>query len=390
VRRILRAKLCLALDTDPPVKAPDRLETPEHLALARQVEREAIVLLKNERAALPLDRAAVRTIAVTGPFADVANIGDTGSSNVNPTHVVTPLEGLEANAGGVAVEHVVGDVHTPENAGALADADAAIVVVGLNSQDEGENLVSGGDRETLALHPDQEELIRAVAAVNPRTIVVLEGGSAITVESWIDDVPGLVMAWYPGQQGGHAIAEVLFGDVNPSGKLPISVPRAESDLPEFVSDPARLEVTYGYEHGYRWLDRRGTEPHFPFGFGGSYTTFALSELRIADTEIARDGTLEVRAAVQNTGSVAGTEVVQLYVGYPESAVARDVKNLHAFARVALDPGETRTVTLRVPVSDLAYWDEASGAFVVEPARYDVLVGSSSRDLPLTGSFRVKS
>jgi beta-glucosidase len=390
VRRILRAKLCLSLDTDPPVKAPDQLETPAHLALARQVEREAIVLLKNERAALPLDRAAVRTIAVTGPFADVANIGDTGSSNVNPTHVVTPLEGLLANAGGVAIQHVTGDVRTPENAGALAGADAAVVVVGLDSQDEGESIVSGGDRDTLALHADQEELIRAVAAVNPRTIVVLEGGSAITVESWIDGVAGLVMAWYPGQEGGHAIAEVLFGDVNPSGKLPISVPRAESDLPEFVSDPARLEVTYGYEHGYRWLDRHSTEPRFPFGFGGSYTTFALSNLQIANAAIARDGTLEVRADVQNTGAVSGTEIVQLYVGYPDSAVARDVKTLRAFARAELAPGETRTVTLRVPAADLAYWDESTGGFLVEPVRYDILVGSSSRDLPLTGSFRIKS
>ncbi|MBY0278345.1 glycoside hydrolase family 3 C-terminal domain-containing protein [Candidatus Binatia bacterium] len=389
VRRIVRAKLCLALDSDPPVKAPDQLETPAHLALARQVEREAIVLLKNERAALPLDRATVRTIAVTGPLADRANIGDTGSSAVNPTSVVTPLAGLLANAGGVAVQHVVGDVSTPENAGTLADADAAVVVVGLTTLDEGENIASAGDRKTLALHAEDEDLIRTVAAANPRTIVVLEGGSAITVESWIDRVAGLVMAWYPGQEGGHAIAEVLFGDVDPSGKLPLSVPRAESDLPEFVSDSARLEVTYGYDHGYRWLDHRGIEPRFPFGFGGSYTSFALANLAIAKPTLGPDDTLQVTVDVTNTGTRAGDEVVQLYVGYPGSAVARDVRTLRAFARVHLAAGETATVPLRVPVRDLAYWDVASGTWVVEPLRYDVNVGTSSRDLPLAGSFTVR-
>ena len=389
VRRTLRARFCLELDRDPPVPAPDRIETPEHLALARQVAREAIVLLKNADRALPLDRGSVRSIAVAGPLADRANIGDTGSSAVHPTSVVTPLAGLLAHADGVEVRSVTGDARTPENASALADADAAVVVVGLTTEDEGENLVSAGDRSTLALRAEQEELIRAVAAVNPRTIVVLEGGSAITVEGWIDEVEGLVMAWYPGQEGGHAIAEVLFGDVNPSGKLPLTVPRAESDLPEFVSDPARLVVPYSYDHGYRWLDHRGTEPRFPFGFGGSYTTFALANLRVAEPEIAPSGTLEVRIDVTNTGAVAGAEVVQLYVGYPESAVPRDVRNLRAFARVGLAPGETRTVTLRVPAADLAYWDDASGGFVVEPVRYGIHVGSSSRDLPLSASFRIR-
>ena len=389
VRRILRAKLCLALDTDPPVADPSRIETPEHLELARQVEREAIVLLKNDGAALPLDRASVRSIAVAGPLADRANIGDTGSSAVNPSSVVTPLAGLVAHADGVAVRSVTGDVRTPENAAALADADAAVVVVGLTSADEGESLVSAGDRKTLALRAEQEELIRAVAAVNPRTVVVLEGGSAITVERWIEDVEGVVMAWYPGQTGGDAIAEVLFGDVNPSGKLPLTVPRSESDLPEFVSDPARLEVAYSYDHGYRWLDHRGVEPRFPFGFGGSYTTFAFSNLAIVKSDLGPKDTLEVAVDVTNTGARGGDEVVQLYVGSPGSRVERDVRTLRAFARVHLEAGETKTVPLRVPVADLAYYDVATGAWVVEPLRYDVQVGSSSRDLPLAGSFTAR-
>jgi beta-glucosidase len=388
VRRILRAKFCLQLDQPPP-PLPNQVETPEHTALALQVEREAIVLLKNDRAALPLDRSSVHAIAVVGPLADAANIGDTGSSNVSPSSVVTPLAGLQSHAGGVAVQAIAGDPTTPANRSAIAAADAAVVVVGLTSADEGEGLVGAGDRHQLALSADQQQLIRDVAAANARTVVVLEGGSAITVEGWIDDVPALLMAWYPGQEGGNAIAEVLFGDVNPSGKLPLTVPHSEADLPEFVSDPARLEVTYGYAHGYRYLDENGTEPRFAFGYGGSYTTFALGNLRIAKSTLAPDGTLEVSVDVTNTGAVAGDEVVQLYVAYPGSAVARDVKNLHAFQRVSLAPGETRTVPLRVPVADLAYWDVTTGAFVVEPMTYRVLVGTSSRDLPLAQSFTVR-
>ena len=390
VRRILRAKFCLQLDSDPPVPEPDVVESPAHTALTLEVEREAIVLLKNERTALPLDRGAIHSIAVAGPLADVANIGDTGSSSSKPSYVITPLAGLVARAGAVAVQQVTGDVTTPANRSTLAGADAAIVVVGLTSKDEGEGLVGAGDRHQLALSADQEQLIRDVAAANPRTIVVLEGGSAIVVENWIDNVAALVMAWYPGQEGGNAIADVLFGDVNPSGKLPLTVPRSEADLPEFVSDPNRLEVTYGYDHGYRYLDHRGTEPRFAFGYGGSYTTFAFANLALAKSDLAPTGTLEASVDVTNTGSVAGDEVVQLYVGYPASAVARDVKTLRAFARVSLAAGETKKVPLRVPVADLAYYDVATSAFVVEPIGYQVLVGSSSRDLPLGGAFTVRS
>jgi beta-glucosidase len=262
-----------------------------------------------------------------------------------------------------------------------------MIVTGFTEEDEGESLVGAGDRKTLGLPPDQERLIAETAALNDATIVVLEGGSALTVEPWIDDVEAVLMAWYPGQEGGHAIADVLFGDVNPSGRLPLTFARSGDDLPEFPND--RDEVTYGYFHGYRLLDRNGNVPRFAFGFGLGYTTYAYANLTVADATLAPGDTLEVTADVTNRGSVAGDEIVQLYVGAEASSVLRAVRDLKAFARVHLEPGETRTVPLRVPVEDLAYYDVGARAWRVEPLTYRVHVGSSSRDLPLSAAFDVR-
>jgi beta-glucosidase len=203
---------------------------------------------------------------------------------------------------------------------------------------------------------------------------------------WLDQVAAVVMAWYPGDQGGTAIADVLFGSVNPSGKLPVSFPHAESDLPSF--DDVSRAVTYGYFHGYRHLDRNGVAPLFPFGFGLSYATFQYGNLTVAPATISPWGRVRVTAEVTNAGTVAGDEVAQLYVGYGGSRVERAPRDLKAFARVHLEPGETKTVPFEVRAADVAFWDSAAGAFVVEPIAYDVAVGPSSRDLPLTGSFAV--
>ena len=217
-------------------------------------------------------------------------------------------------------------------------------------------------------------------------IVVLEGGSAITVESWVDDVDALLMAWYPGQEGGHAIADVLFGDVNPSGKLPITIPRSEDDLPPFINDD--LEVEYGYLHGYRLLDRQQTTPRYPFGFGRSYTTFAYENIAVSGDSIPPDGSVSVSLDVINTGSRAGTEIVQLYVGYDGSSVERPVRDLRGFDRVSLAAGERRRVSIELQARDLAYYDTATKTWIVEPITYLVRAGSSSRDLPLGTQFRV--
>jgi beta-glucosidase len=389
VRRILRTQLCFRLDTDPPVADPTAIATAAHADLALEVARKSLVLLRNQGGVLPLDRGALRSLVVVGALATVANIGDTGSSNVGPPHVVTALDGIRAAAGTVDVTYVSAFPLSTTDQTAIAAADAAIVVVGLTAADEGESVVGAGDRPNLALPGDQDALVTAVAALNPRTIVVLEGGSALTLP-WIDDVAATLLAWYPGQEGGRAIADVLFGDVVPSGKLPISFARREEDLPEFLNAPDQLAVTYDYWHGYRHLDRSGTAPLFPFGFGLSYTTFQYANLTLSTDSVTPAGHLRVTVDVTNIGAVAGDEIVQLYVGYEASRVPRAVNDLKAFARLHLEPGVTRTVTLGLRAADLAYWDVAAGGWTVEQIGYLVRVGPSSRELPLEGRFRVVS
>ncbi len=385
VRRILRAQLCFRLDTDPPALDPSKVETPANAAVALEVAQKSIVLLKNAGDTLPLDRTHVGSIAVVGPLAAMANLGDHGSSLAAPSSAVAPLDGIRADAGPVTVAYASTDPLSPADQAAIAAADAAVVVAGLTYADEGEGLVTIGDRVGLALPGDQDALIAAVAALNPRTIVVLEGSGALLMP-WLDDVSAVLMAWYPGQSGGTGIAQILFGDVNPSGKLPTTFPQAESDLPPF--DNTDLAVTYGYYHGYRWLDRNGVAPLFPFGIGLSYTTYAYTNLTVGPAAVSPWGRVHVTADVTNTGSVAGDEIAQLYVGYEGSRVDRAVNDLKAFARVHLEPGETQTVAFDVRARDLAFWDVTAGAWEVEPITYDVRVGPSSRDLPLTGSFAV--
>jgi beta-glucosidase len=351
VRRILRAKRCFHLDNDPPPANPALVESPEHLDLALEVAQKSIVLLKNDAAALPVDRSQVTSIVVVGDLATLANLGDNGSSDVTPSTAVSPLDGILARAGSVAVTHIAGPPLSPGDQAAVAAADAAVVVAGLTFADEGEGFVAAGDRVSLDLPGGQDQLVADVAALNARTIVVLEGSGPVTMP-WLPDVAAVMTAWYPGQQGGYAIGDVLFGDVNPSGRLPATFPVAEADLPPF--DNVSLAVTYDYLHGYRWMDDLGIDPLFPFGFGLSYTTFAYSNLTLSRTTLAPDGRLRVTADVTNTGGVAGDEVVQLYVGYQGSGVSRAVRDLKGFARVHLEPGETRTVPLVLRAADLAF------------------------------------
>jgi len=386
VRRILRAKLRFGIydgvaALDPSVE----IESAAHTALAREAEEKAIVLLKND-GALPLARATTRQIAVVGSLAGTANTGDTGSSSTRSSYVVTPLQGIRAQAGGVAVVDLSRDTLSAGDLAAVAASDAAVVVVGLTAADEGEALIGAGDRKSLDLSPAHQALVAEVAAHNPRTIVVLEGSGALVVEGFVDSVSALLMAWYPGLEGGNAIAGVLFGDVNPSGKLPVSFPRSESQLPPFVNDQS--PVTYGFLHGYRYLDSTGADPRFPFGFGLSYSTFSFGNLRLDRAAAASDGAVHATVDVTNLSGVPGDEVVQLYVSCPGSAVERAVRELKGFLRVSLGPGETRSVAMDLAVKDLAYWDTASRSFVVEPLSYTLGVGDSSRNLPLTASFQV--
>ncbi len=387
VRRILRVKIEHGL-FHPAEVSPDVVESAEHVALAREVAEKSIVLLRNEDAALPLDEAALNTVAVVGSLADQANLGDRGSSQATPSAAVTPLAGIQALVGGsVEIQHLGRDTLSSADATTIALADVAIVVVGLTNDDEGENSpVTGGDRETLGLSEEQATLVSDVAALNPRTIVVLEGGSAIAAP-WLDQVEGVIMAWYPGMEGGHAIADVLFGRTNPSGRLPFSWPVDDSQLPPFNNEAP--SVTYGYYHGYRLMDRDALEPLFPFGYGLSYTHFSYDSMVLDSAELTTADTLRVTVDLTNSGAHDGDEVVQLYVGANDSTLDRPLRELRAFARVTLEAGASTSVELAVDVTDLAYWDVSEGQWQVEPLSYTVYVGPSSRVLPLTADFEVR-
>ena len=386
VGRMVRKKLQHRLD-QPSGLDESVLANEEHLALAREVAAKGAVLLKNESNALPLLMSSVTRLAVVGALADRPNTGDSGSSNTKPSFVVTPLRGIEEAVGSnVVVDPIPTDTIETAEANRIASADAAVVVVGLTSEDEGEGLISAGDRVDLGLSPAKVQLIEDVAAENARTIVVLEGGGAITMGDWLPDVQALLMVWYPGQMGGYAIADLLFGEVNPSGKLPITFPESLDQLPPF--DNVSSEVAYGYFHGYRYLDRNGATPEFPFGFGLSYTTFSVDNLRPARGQMKRGDVARFVVDVANTGTVAGAEVVQLYVSYPGSAVERAERELKGFAKVMLEPGETQTVEIAVPINSLAYYDVGEATWMVESLDYGVHLGTSSRDLPLSATLQV--
>jgi beta-glucosidase len=237
--------------------------------------------------------------------------------------------------------------------------------------------LSGGDRERLALHPGDEALIRAIAAVNPQTVVAVMGGSGVIMEAWRECVPAILMLWYPGMEGGHALADILLGRVNPSGKLPLAIPRRVQDLPFF--DKNATEIEYDLWHGYRKLERDGNTPAFPFGFGLSYTSYRYANLRLDQDRLGPSETLTVSLDVSNTGACAGEEVVQLYVSAIGSAVERAPKELKAFTRIGVPPGETKTVQLSVPISRLAYYDETLADLIVEPLEYELFVGAHSLD-----------
>ena len=266
-----------------------------------------------------------------------------------------------------------------------ARSDAAIIVAGLTHAWESE----GFDRESMSLVGRQDELIARVAAVNPNTIVVLNVGSPVAMP-WADDVAAIVQSWYGGQEAGNALADVLFGAVNPSGKLPTTFPVRLTDNPAYINYPGengRVHYGEGIFVGYRYYDKKEVAPRFPFGHGLSYTTFAYSNLRLHGAQFGPGDEIVVSVDVTNSGERAGQEVVQLYVHDVESRLVRPLRELKAFAKVALAPGETQTVTLTLTGQSLAYYDPAVGDWMTEPGDFTVLVGSSSRDMRLTGQFK---
>jgi beta-glucosidase len=383
VMRILRQKIRFSRVGEPGRYHKEVVAGPEHQALAREAAEQSAVLLKNDpvdgRPLLPLE-ASVRRIALLGRLAHVPNTGDGGSSMVRPPQVITPLQGLKHRK--PELELACADGDDPETAARMAQtSDLAILVVGYTHTDEGEYVApvplvakgKGGDRFSLRLSQGDEELILRTVAANPRTIVVMESGSAVITEAWRERVPAILMLWYPGMQGGHALANLLFGDVNPSGKLPCAFPRSDGQLPFF--DPHADEIEYGLYHGYRLMDKQGETPAFAFGFGLSYTSFVLDRLEISQKVIGVDGSVQVRLRCRNTGQRAGAEVVQLYAGCQQSAYDRPLKELKGFQKIMLQAGEEREVIFELPARTLAVWD---GGWVVEPGSYQVWIGTSSQ------------
>lgn len=402
VRRMLRVMFTAGLFDSP--RRGGELDTQEQRALARSAATEGVVLLKNEGGMLPLGAQRIRTLAVIGPSAAIPRSGGGGSSLVTPSYVVTALDGIREAAGPrVRVEYALGaamqgedpEHETPAAVAALraeavklaARSDAVVVVVG-----NGHHLESEGfDRPSMDLPANQDELIRAVAAANPRVAVVLIVGAPVTMTQWVDRVSAVLCPWYGGQEGGHAIGDILFGLKNPSGKTPVTFPRRLEDATAYGNYPGEnLHVAYaeGIYVGYRGFEKRGVAPLFAFGHGLSYTTFEYSGLAVTPARVAPGGKVDVSLTVRNSGGRAGAEVVQLYVHDGHASVDRPPKELKGFARVELAPGESRRVTMTLDQAAMSFFDPSRNDWVAEPGTFDVLVGASSADIRLKGSFEL--
>ena len=397
VRRQLRMEFSMGWfdreQLDPSIPKDD----PENAKVALGEAREGIVLLKNEQNLLPLDRTKVKKIVLLGQNADPAVVGAGGSAFTHPFHSVSVLDGLRQSAGaGVQVVRAPwyqGQASVPaDNVADVKDADAVIVCVGFNDQrdfgpDTGgpETEGEGADR-AYALPPGEASLITSAAALNPRTVVILNAGGSVETADWIRQADALVDAFYPGQEGGKVIAEVIFGDTNPSGKLPFSWEKRWEDSAAYGNYPSAQHPsanTYkeGVFLGYRWFDSKDREPLFPFGFGLGYTSFELT-----DAKAIKGDDIAVSATVKNTGTRAGEEVVQLYIEPPAGDVPRPVRELKAFTKVALAAGQSAQVTMHIARADLAYWNPGTKGWVVTPGGYTARVGDSSGNLPLKAGF----
>ncbi|CAN7372106.1 glycoside hydrolase family 3 C-terminal domain-containing protein [Mycolicibacterium frederiksbergense] len=343
-----------------------------HHDLAREAAARSIVLLQNKDDLLPL---APSSLAVIGGFAVTPRYQGGGSSHVNPTRVDVPLEEIRRHADGHQVTY--SEDLTAETLAAAADADAAVVFLGLAAEDESE----GFDRTHIDLPADQLNLLSAVVQVQPRTVVVLAHGGVVALDRVAGLAPAILDGALVGQGGGRGIADVLFGAVNPSGRLAETVPVRLQDSPAYLNFPGEDgHILYGERVfvGYRWYDARATAVTFPFGHGLSYTRFDYTDLAVdSDAE-----GLTVRVSVVNTGDRAGREVVQVYAGLPGSRVSRPPRWLVGFAGITVAPGALVDVEIRVPRDELGYWDVRAGRRLVEEGEYAVSVGASSRDLRL--------
>ena len=385
--RIVRTLLAFEDANQNAVYRKNLIACPEHIALALEAAEKSMTLMKNEGNVLPFSKTATKRIAVIGELGSIGNIGDHGSSRVFPPYVVTALEGLQKLMPNAEVIFDNGE-DVVQAQGLAKSVDAVVFVVGYDHDDEGESvtnedadLKAGGDRKSLGLHAKDVALIQAVGPMNKQSAVVLIGGNMIMIEEWKDAVSAILMAYYPGMEGGTAIAKTLFGDVNPGGKLPFVVPTSEEHLPQVDWDVH--EIKYDYYHGYTRLDKLGITPSLPYGFGLSYTKFDISN---AEFSVVEDQ-IKASCQVKNIGAVAGDEVVQLYIGFSNSRVERPVKVLRGFKRVTLEPGQVVHVQISCPVEKVKWYNPATNGWELEHMDYEVYIGNSSapHDL-ITGSI----
>ncbi|HIT82092.1 MAG TPA: glycoside hydrolase family 3 C-terminal domain-containing protein [Candidatus Caccoplasma merdavium] len=387
-----------------------------HFDAARQIGTEGIVLLKNDPvkrqqpALLPIDPSRYEKILVVGDNATRRLTEGGGSSELKVKHEISPLQGLAERYGDKIVytqgyaagRPRYGKVDKPrvdtdslyrKAVELAADADLVIFVGGLNKNHEQD--CEAGDRVQYSLPFGQDRLIPELAKVNPNLVLVLISGNAVEMK-WVDEIPAIVQAWYLGSEAGHALADVLSGTVNPSGKLPISFPVKLTDNGAHSFDALcypgdSLHVVYKEDIlvGYRWHDTKKIPALFSFGHGLSYTTFTYGKAALSSTDMTADGSITVTVPVKNTGSLPGKEVVQLYVGDNKSSLPRPQKELKAFDKIALNPGEEKTVTFTITADDLKYFDDARHEWVAEPGKFTLYIGSSSTDIRTKGSFTLK-
>ncbi|MGB0211650.1 beta-glucosidase family protein [Algiphilus sp.] len=376
---ILRTMFRFGFFDQPPFEENDAaIDQEAHARVAREVAEQGTVLLQND-GLLPLRAEDIGSIAVIGAADRIVSGG--GSSAVAPFRQTNPLDGIRERAGDGVTVHFTDGSDADAAAALAAEADVAIVFAAVE-------LSEGVDRPCLALscrgdRPDQDALIERVAAANPRTVAVLQSGTPV-LTPWRDRLAALIQAWYPGQEGGAAIARVLFGDVDPGGRLAATFPEREADLPTAGSVAAypglliRAEYREGVLIGYRWYDEKAIVPAFAFGHGLSYTTFAYEDLAVD-----ADG---VSFTVHNTGDRAGTTVPQLYVGMPDPApgIVQPPLQLKGFDKLALAPGERADVRIPFEARSFAYWNAAADAWTTAPGCYRIAVGASSRDIRLEG------
>jgi beta-glucosidase len=364
VQRYVRVMFLTGAFDDPSTLARGERNTPEHQELARRAGEEGMVLLKNDGGLLPLDMDSIDRIALLGPNLrkKFGRILSGGSSAVVPPYEITPLQGMK--------ERLRDEVKIVSDA---SEADVAIVFAGLNHS-KGQDSESG-DRGTLDLPERQIQLIKDTTSANPSTIIVLIAGSPIAMQDWLEDVPAVLMAWYSGMEGGRAIANVLFGDVNPSGRLPLTFPRT------FPGVDKKVYYDEGIFVGYRWFDEKNIDPLFPFGFGLSFTEFEHRNLSLEKQDLTNmDDIMMASVDVENIGDQAGSEVVQLYSSDTDCSVPRPPKELVGFEKISIEPGEVKTVNMQIRARDLAFYDIEEHRWKFESGEFRILSGKSSRDI----------